>query len=215
MQDVAAIAARRQIDDNTADDRDHHDIADARHLLPSNIRIPFPDADVVATPRTSRVLQLASGIGVPIPRPCWSNRRMRSRKCCSGSSIRPCSSRRARVPGTGERWISGGTNCSKQPMTSGAGTTLLHQRSSQCPEIQERIQGPGAGVFVMCCGPGLAGARLSRTGACGKPPSGGVSVFLQRPGGSGREGTCDPSAPEHWLARCRHGGVHGTRAMAT
>ncbi len=170
----------------------------------------FRRPSVVATAADkSKVLQLASEIGVPIPKTLVVE---------SADEIEP---------GVTARRISGGVQagplaCLERRALDLRRHRVLAQRPMTCAArlqqaadpaifpvlIQERIQGPGVGVFV-CCGQDLAGARDLRAPA----PAGEATVRRRQravrkcAGGSGREATRHPSAPEHWLARRRHGGV--------
>jgi len=191
VQDVAAIAERRQIDVLLPmTEITTILLTRARHLLASNIRIPFPEADIVATAADkSKVLQLASEIGVPIPKTLVIESPEEIERVLQRveypAVFKPARSR----AWTGERWISGGTGYSKTADDLRGRLKQLHPAIFPVL-IQERIQGPGVGVFVCCGQDSQVLATFAHRRLREKPPSGGVSVLCE-------SAPVDPVAKEH------------------
>jgi predicted ATP-grasp superfamily ATP-dependent carboligase len=149
-----------------------------RERLPSNCRLPFPSYESVRrASNKAESLELARSIGVPVPE---------SRAISSPSAaldaiddfqypvvIKPACSRVLTAAG----WISNSVSYAAEP---GA----LRRRLSEIPVesypvlLQERINGPGVGVFMLF-DRGRAIARFSHRRLREKPPSGGVSVLSE------------------------------------
>jgi predicted ATP-grasp superfamily ATP-dependent carboligase len=162
----------------------------ARALLPANVRIPFPDAEIVATAADkSKVLQLASEIGVPIPKTLVVDSPDEIEQVLQRveypAVFKPARSR----AWNGERWISGGTGYSQTAEDLQARLRKLDPAIFPVL-IQERIQGPGVGVFVCCGQDSQVLATFAHRRLREKPPSGGVSVLCE-------SAPVDPVAKEH------------------
>ncbi len=191
VRNIAAIAARRQIDVLLPmTEITTILLTRARELLPPNVRIPFPDADIVATAADkSRVLQLASEIGVPIPKTLVVDAPheidLVLQRVEYPAVFKPARSR----AWNGERWISGGTGYSHTAEDLRARLTKLDPAIFPVL-IQERIQGPGVGVFVCCGQESQVLATFAHRRLREKPPSGGVSVLCE-------SAPVDPVAKEH------------------
>ncbi|WP_116813666.1 ATP-grasp domain-containing protein [Steroidobacter cummioxidans] len=202
-KDVAAIAARRQIDVLLPmTEITTILLTRARDLLPPTVRIPFPDADIVATAADkSKVLQLAAEIGVPIPKTLVVESPDEIEAVLQRveypAVFKPARSR----AWNGERWISGGTAYSR------TADDLRARLNNLDPAIfpvliQERIQGPGVGVFVCCGQDSQVLATFAHRRLREKPPSGGVSVLCE-------SAPVDPVAKEHAIHLLRSIGWRG------
>jgi predicted ATP-grasp superfamily ATP-dependent carboligase len=191
VQDIAAIAARRQVDVLLPmTEITTVLLTRSRGLLPPNVRIPFPDAETVATAADkSKVLQLASQIGVPIPKTLVVESPdqidLVLERVEYPAVFKPARSR----AWTGERWISGGTGYSNAADDLRRRLRQLHPAIFPVL-IQERIQGPGVGVFVCCGQDSQVLATFAHRRLREKPPSGGVSVLCE-------SAPVDPVAKEH------------------
>lgn len=149
-----------------------------RASLPAQVRIPFPDAEVVAAAADkARVLQLAKEIGVPIPTTHVVNSRDDIDSFVNRveypAVFKPARSR----TWTGQQWVSSGTGYSLDAEQLRAGLSKLHPAVFPVL-IQERIEGPGVGVFV-CCDESRVLATFAHRRLREKPPSGGVSVLCE------------------------------------
>lgn len=160
-----------------------------QHALPEGTKLPFSNAAAVATAANKAdVLALASRLGVPIPRTvvCESLAGALEK---SGELQYPVvmKSSRSRV-WTGDRWLSTSVRYAADQQT-------FERHARNIPEavypllLQERIEGPGVGVFLCCDETGVV-ASFAHRRIREKPPSGGVSVLC--------ESTLpDPAALEH------------------
>lgn len=153
-------------------------ITEHQHLFPSHVRVPFPPTSVVsAASNKAHVIRLAEQIGVPTPRTEILERPAQLEDVAERLSyptvVKPA---RSRV-WTGDRWLS----------TSVSYASTLDELRSQLAEmpdalfpvlLQERIEGPGVGVFMCCDEQGVI-ATFSHRRIREKPPSGGVSVLSE------------------------------------
>jgi predicted ATP-grasp superfamily ATP-dependent carboligase len=147
--------------------------------LPPDVRIPFPEAEIVATAADkSKVLALAEQIGVPTPKMLVVNSPQEIDSILPRveypAVFKPARSR----AWTGERWISGGTGYSQGADDLRARLNSLHPAIFPIL-IQERIEGPGVGVFVCCGRDSQILATFAHRRLREKPPSGGVSVLCE------------------------------------
>ncbi|MET0533573.1 MAG: ATP-grasp domain-containing protein [Steroidobacter sp.] len=149
-----------------------------RSLLPPEVRMPFPDAaTVAAVADKSQVLQQAERIGVPIPRTLVvasaQDARDKASQIQYPAVFKPARSRNW----NGKNWVSSSTGYAAQA------EDLFSRLDRLDPAvfpvlIQERIVGPGVGVFV-CCDSTDVLATFSHRRIREKPPSGGVSVLCE------------------------------------
>lgn len=160
-----------------------------RAALPAQVRIPFPDAEIVATAADkASVLRMAESIGVPIPG---------TEVVSSPEEIDTVASRveypavfkpaRSRT-WTGDQWVSSGASYAASAEDLRAGLRKLHPAVFPVL-VQERVEGPGVGVFVCCDESGVL-ATFAHRRLREKPPSGGVSVLCE-------SAPVDPTASEH------------------
>jgi predicted ATP-grasp superfamily ATP-dependent carboligase len=160
-----------------------------RAVLPAQVRIPFPDTQIVSTAADkASVLRLAQSIGVPIPV---------THIVDSPNDIDTVLSRvdypavfkpsRSRT-WTGQQWVSSGVGYAVDADDLRARLGKLHPAVFPVL-IQERIEGPGVGVFV-CCDEARLLATFAHRRLREKPPSGGVSVLCE-------SAPVDPTAREH------------------
>lgn len=150
----------------------------ARDQLPPQVRIPFPDAETVALAADkSRVLALAHSIGIPIPATIVVNGPKDIDDAVARSAF-PAVFKPARSRSwTGHEWVTSGTGYCTNADALRAGLQALHPAVFPVL-IQERIQGPGVGVFL-CRGDDGVLARFAHRRLREKPPSGGVSVLCE------------------------------------
>lgn len=153
-------------------------LTQSREALPSRCMLPFPaSATVARAADKADVLRLASQLGIPMPRTV----EIESLASLDGALgtidypavLKPARSRVRTAAG----FISTGVSYA-------ANERELHERlQAMRPEefpvlLQERIIGPGVGVFA-CCDNGHTIARFSHRRLREKPPSGGVSVLCE------------------------------------
>ena len=149
-----------------------------RDRLTAECRLPFPAFEsVAAAANKARVLEIAVALGVPIPR---------TRVIDGIGDVPACAAQleypivlkpaRSRI-WNGERWISTSVSYVENP------AELISRLRSAPPEIfpvlaQERIEGPGVGVFLCVDEHGLV-ASFAHRRINEKPPSGGQSVLCE------------------------------------
>ena len=152
-------------------------LAEARHLLPHHCSTPLPSTESIRTANDkSLVLEMARELGVPIPRTIVA--RSATDIADVGDLgypvvLKPACSR-VRIP---EGWLSTGVSYAHDHKE------LSHRLASFSPRafpvlLQERILGPGVGVFV-CFQKGKPTALFSHRRLRERPPSGGVSVLCE------------------------------------
>ena len=171
-----------------------------RARLPAGCAVVLPpDRSLLVANDKARTLALAAELGVPIPRTCV----VASAAEAIGRSdlrypvvVKPA---RSRVP-TGRGWISGGVDYAADPATLGRKLAALPAELFPVL-LQERIVGPGIGVFA-CCQDGRPVAMFSHQRLREKPPSGGVSVLAESV-------AVDPGARVHAEALLAQLGWHG------
>lgn len=202
VRDVAAMVVRHRIDvllpmtEITTLLLTQH-----RALLPGHVKLPFPDAETVAAVADkSQVLHQAQLIGVPIPRTLVvnsaSDARDKAAEIGYPAVFKPARSRNW----NGQQWLSISTGYATRA------EELFERLDSLDPAlfpvlIQERIVGPGVGVFVCCDGPEVL-ATFAHRRLREKPPSGGVSVLCE-------SAVVDPTAKAHAIALLRAMGWRG------
>ena len=167
-----------------------------RHLLPAEVSLPFPDAaTVAAVADKSQVLQQAERIGVPIPRTLVvtsaQDARDKAAQIEYPAVFKPARSRNW----NGRQWVSSSTGYATRAEDLFARLERLDPAVFPVL-VQERIVGPGVGVFVCCDGSADdAGvlATFAHRRIREKPPSGGVSVLCE-------SAEVDPVAKAHAVA---------------
>ncbi len=149
-----------------------------RDSLPAGVKLPFPDFDAVAAAADkSRVLEIAQAHGVPIPRTVVLRDALDGQSRAAEFSYPVVlKAARSRV-WNGSRWISTSVSYADSP------ADLIARLSQMPPEIfpilaQERIEGPGVGVFV-CFDSDTVVASFAHRRIREKPPSGGQSVLCE------------------------------------
>ena len=149
-----------------------------RDRLPPGCGLPFPDHDAVRrASNKAEMIELARGLGVPVPettifaRPGeWA---VLDQVREYPAVIKPACSRVR----TDSGWISNSVSYARD-------REALFDRLSSMPResfpvlVQERIRGPGVGVFMLC-EHGRPTARFAHRRIREKPPSGGVSVLCE------------------------------------
>lgn len=202
VRDVAAIIERHRIDvllpmtEITTLLLTQH-----RELLPASVRLPFPDAaTVAAVADKSQVLDQAQRIGVPIPRTLVvesaQDARAKANQIEYPAVFKPARSRNW----NGKQWVSSGTGYAADAETLFARLEQLNPAVFPVL-IQERIVGPGTGVFVCCDGDDVL-ATFAHRRIREKPPSGGVSVLCE-------SALVDPVAKKHAIALLKAMGWRG------
>jgi predicted ATP-grasp superfamily ATP-dependent carboligase len=153
-------------------------ITEARHEFEPGCRVPFPDAARVARAGDkAAVVRLAETLSIPIPRTLILET-AGSLASVEGLAfpivVKPHRSR-LRTPG--------GWRSSTAVRYARTREELEHELATR-PEaefpllLQEKIVGPGMGVFA-CCRQGVPVAFFSHRRLREKPPSGGVSVLCE------------------------------------
>ncbi len=153
-------------------------LTEARAQLPPGCRLPFPDNGAVATAANkAAVLELAGELGVPIPRTVRIESHEHGDRL--GATLEypaVLKSGRSRV-WNGREWLSTSV-CYVRDARE-----LQVRLAAMPPEVfpvlaQERIDGPGVGVFL-CCHSGRVVAQFAHKRLREKPPSGGQSVLCE------------------------------------
>lgn len=152
-------------------------IAELRHLLPASCTLALPSNDSLRIANDkSKVLALAAELGVPVPQTVTIasvQQAVESRSLGFPVVIKPA---RSRVQ-TASGWLSAGVDYA-------AHADELRRKLESLPAelfpvlLQERIVGPGLGVFA-CFQDGQQVALFSHRRLREKPPSGGVSVAAE------------------------------------
>ena len=146
--------------------------------LPSQCRLPFPEVAAVSTAADKcQVLKLAGELSVPTPRsiPVSSLQEGIEAAAALGFPV-VLKSGRSRV-WNGQRWIS--TSVAYARTRQQLETLLAGIPAEAFPVLaQERIEGPGVGVFLCCDEQGVMAAFAHRR-IREKPPSGGQSVLSE------------------------------------
>lgn len=164
-------------------------VAEHQHSLPSRCRVPFGDLTAVTTAADkARVIRLAETLGVPTPQTIVltapKDLRVDALALPFPLVVKPARSR-VRI---GDAWVSTGVAYART-------AAELEQSLQRLPDqvypvlLQERIEGPGVGVFS-CFADGKPAAWFSHRRLREKPPSGGVSVLCE-------SAPLDPDAVKH------------------
>lgn len=147
-----------------------------RDRLPDGCRLPFPDSDTVANASNKAwVVRLATELGVPVPRTII----VESASQALGIDlpfpvvVKPA---RSRVQ-TDSGWLSMGVSYAGDADAIRATLEALPEQAFPVL-LQERIEGPGKGVFA-CFDRGRPVALFAHRRLREKPPSGGVSVLCE------------------------------------
>lgn len=172
-----------------------------RGKLPAGCKVPFPEQSLIdRASDKAAVMALAAECGVPIPRTTVVADVAAARAAAGSLTyptvIKPARSR-VRV---NSGWLSTGVEYAADA------TDLIRRLEALDPAVfpillQERIAGPGVGVFA-CYDRGQPVARFSHRRLREKPPSGGVSVLRE-------SAPLDPAAAEHADRLLRALGWHG------
>src|SRR5690606_26280889 len=149
-----------------------------REQLPAEVRLPFPASEIVAAASDkAHVWQLAQKLGVPVPDSHIVQSAAEVKDIAAQLQyplvIKPTRSR----TWTGQQWLSASVSYAH------SAAELLEKLQALDPALypvllQERIVGPGAGVFV-CMDEGKVLATFAHRRLREKPPSGGVSVLCE------------------------------------
>jgi predicted ATP-grasp superfamily ATP-dependent carboligase len=152
-------------------------IAEHRHLLPADCALPLPSTESLRIANDkAQILSLAQELGVPAPQTIVI---MSLREAVDRTGlnypvvIKPARSRVKSASG----WISAGVDYA-------ADSDELQRKIGRLTSelfpvlLQERIVGPGVGVFA-CYQDGRMAAMFSHRRLREKPPSGGVSVLSE------------------------------------
>ena len=152
-------------------------IAENRQLLPGGCALPLPSTDALRIANDkSKVLALALELGIPVPRSVTIASRPQAADPAGLNFpvvIKPARSRVATASG----WLSAGVDYATN-------ADELRRKLENLPAqlfpvlLQERIVGPGVGVFA-CYQNGRRVALFSHRRLREKPPSGGVSVLSE------------------------------------
>ena len=153
-------------------------VAQAKGKLAEYTLIPMPDKEIIeSVSDKSRVLKLALREGIPIPKTYFIKGVNQVKEIAKEVEypvvIKPRKSRLLTENG----WVAGNTEYAYSPEDLVAKYEKSHSLIP-LPLIQERILGPGCGVFVLLSNSevrALFGHRRLRE----KPPSGGVSVLRE------------------------------------
>jgi predicted ATP-grasp superfamily ATP-dependent carboligase len=141
-------------------------------------KVPFPDADTVKlAANKGQLFRLAAQLGVPVPQSIWLEEYTPRFRLPENMPfpvvIKPCHSRIR----TNKGWLSTSV---KYAYNQTELMRIVREESTLAFPlvIQERIIGPGVGIFV-CYNNGSPIAFFSHRRIREKPPSGGVSVLRE------------------------------------
>ena len=164
-------------------------VAENQQRLPSFCRVPFPSAAIVANAANKvHVIRMAERLGVPVPRGLVVESAdegvRRAAELPFPIVVKPARSR-VRV---GSHWISTGVRYAADGFDLERIFRSL-PRETYPVLLQERIPGPGVGLFA-CFDHGRPTALFAHRRLREKPPSGGVSVLCE-------SSPLDPAAVEY------------------
>lgn len=152
-------------------------IAENRHLLPTGCALPLPATEALRIANDkSKVLALAVELGIPVPRTVTIASKPQAAVPIGMNYPIVIKPARSRVQ-TASGWLSAGVDYA-------ADADELRRKLENLPAelfpvlLQERIVGPGVGVFA-CYQEGRRVALFSHRRLREKPPSGGVSVLSE------------------------------------
>jgi predicted ATP-grasp superfamily ATP-dependent carboligase len=176
-------------------------ITQNRHLLPAACKLPFaPTATIARASNKAEVITLAREIGVPVPRTIIvgsANEALAHEAALTWPVVVKPARSRVRA---GSQWVS--TSVAYAADAAALRRMLGAMPVSTFPVLlQERIEGPGVGIFV-CMESGEPVALFSHRRLREKPPSGGVSVLSE-------SAPLDPAARENAVRLLRAIGWHG------
>lgn len=149
-----------------------------RAALPPGCELPFPDPETVAlAANKAHVMQLGEKIGVPIPRTVYLDSAQQladvSLPFPYPVVVKPARSRVRTATG----FVSTGVAYARD--AAELAERVRNLRPEEFPLLlQERIEGPGVGLFA-CYDGERAVARFAHRRIREKPPSGGVSVLRE------------------------------------
>jgi predicted ATP-grasp superfamily ATP-dependent carboligase len=172
-----------------------------RDKLPAGCRVPFPEQALVdRASDKAAVMALATECGVPIPKTTVVANIAEARAAAPALTwptvIKPARSR-VRV---NAGWLSTGVEYAADAADLVRRLEALHPAAFPIL-LQERIAGPGVGVFA-CYDRGEPVASFAHRRLREKPPSGGVSVLRE-------SAPLDPAAADHAHRLLRALGWHG------
>lgn len=152
-------------------------IAENRHLLPTRCALPLPATEALRIANDkSKVLALAVELGIPVPQTVTIVSKAQAVDLAAMNYPVVIKPARSRVP-TPSGWISAGVDYAAD--ADELQRKLANQPAELFPVLlQERIVGPGVGVFA-CYQDGRCVALYSHRRLREKPPSGGVSVLAE------------------------------------
>jgi predicted ATP-grasp superfamily ATP-dependent carboligase len=153
-------------------------VAERRSELTPHVRVPIPPLEVVARARDKQHVEaLARQLGVEVPE-SYEPRAGESLEAFAARLPYPVvvKARSSRQRSDGG-WVHGGVHYAATPEEF-----LRHYRATDAvipaPVVQERLEGEGLGVFLLCWG-GEVQAAFCHRRLREKPPWGGVSVLRE------------------------------------
>lgn len=180
IESIVEIASRRRTDVVLAvTDVTTSLLSESRQLLPRDCYLPLPDFESVsAAADKARMVQLAESMAVPVPRGTILEARPDDGEALVGGLeypvvIKPARSRYRAAA----KWHSTGVRYAHDEAALRSSLSCLPPEAYPVL-LQERIQGPGVGLFA-CFRNGLPVAIFSHRRLREKPPSGGVSVLCE------------------------------------
>ena len=152
-------------------------LAEKRERLPPGCRLALPATDSLRVANDkARVLELAAQLGIPAPRTIAIASAAEAAGRCDLPYPVVVKSARSRVL-TAAGWFSTSVEYAENPQE--LADKLRRLPTDSYPVLlQERIQGPGVGVFA-CYEHGMPVTFFSHRRLREKPPSGGVSVLCE------------------------------------
>ena len=153
-------------------------VAEHRSRFEALCALPIPSTcTLLRAADKADVVRTAERLGVPVPRTAFLERRERAAEAAAAIGypvvVKP---RRSRVR-TDAGWQATSVGYASDP-------AALRRLVDRCPDggfpilVQERIEGPGVGVF-MCYSGGVPIAEFGHRRLREKPPTGGVSVLSE------------------------------------
>jgi predicted ATP-grasp superfamily ATP-dependent carboligase len=153
-------------------------VTSSRGLFEPACQIPFAEAEcVLRAADKAHVIRSAERLGIPVPRTVFLESRDEVQASLSQLSFPVVVKARASRLRTGQGWISSGVRYVQNEIELAAEVARRHQAEFPLL-VQERIYGPGIGVFA-CYDRGEALAFFGHRRLREKPPSGGVSVLSE------------------------------------
>jgi predicted ATP-grasp superfamily ATP-dependent carboligase len=177
---VLEFVAREQIDVVVpVTDVATHLVASLRHVLAPHVAVTAPSLDAFEhVSNKSALMQRAALCGIPIPRTLFVDGAAGLEavidRVAYPAVVKPARSR-MRVD---NRWIATSVQYARCASDLRQLYRTTEHLATQRSLIQERIVGPGMGIFVLC-DRGSVRASFAHRRLREKPPSGGVSVLCQ------------------------------------